>query len=196
MTTPPLNWQELLAAYAHGYFPMADNAGDKSIYWYHPEQRGVLPLDQFHVPRSLKRYLKDHPFEIRFDTAFRDVMRACADRETTWINDVILELYGELFDHGFAHSVECWREGRLVGGLYGVALGGAFFGESMFSRETNASKVALVELVGRLKAAGYALLDTQYVNEHLKQFGVLEIPKAEYLKQLQAALSLHPKPCF
>jgi leucyl/phenylalanyl-tRNA--protein transferase len=188
---------QLLAAYASGYFPMAENRDDPEIHWFYPEARGIIPLDNFHVPQSLAKFIKKKPFEITTDQAFPEVIAACAERDDgTWINDTILKLYNELAQKGFAHSVECWREGKLVGGLYGVALGGAFFGESMFSREENASKVALVHLVQLLKTAGYALLDAQYVNEHLKQFGIIEIPREEYLERLQEALKIIPQPCF
>src|SRR3569833_140763 len=144
----------LLRAYAYGVFPMAEARDDPQLFWIDPEHRGVLPLDGFHLPKRLKRKIRTEPFEVRVDTSFRQVMMACAEsgveREGTWINDQIIALYCELFAHGHAHSVECWQNGRLVGGLYGVSLGAAFFGESMFSRETDASKVALVYLVSRL----------------------------------------------
>jgi len=181
----------LLRAYAYGVFPMAESRDDPELYWIDPERRGILPLDGFHLPRRLKRTIRSEPFEVRIDTAFRDVMLACAesapDREGTWINDRILDLYCELFASGNAHSVECWQSGRLVGGLYGVSLGAAFFGESMFSRETDASKVALVYLVARLIAGGYKLLDTQFVTEHLRQFGTVEIPRDTYRARLHLA---------
>ncbi|WP_448207630.1 leucyl/phenylalanyl-tRNA--protein transferase [Azospirillum sp. sgz302134] len=182
----------LLRAYASGIFPMAESADSEELYWFDPERRGILPLEGFHVPRKLRKAVRRGPFELRFDTAFRTVIEACAeptpDRPKTWINADILRLYTELHENGFAHSVECWAEGRLVGGLYGVSLGGAFFGESMFSRVTDASKVALVHLVARLRAGGYTLLDAQFVTEHLSQFGALEIPRNEYRRRLAAAL--------
>ncbi|PWC34273.1 leucyl/phenylalanyl-tRNA--protein transferase [Azospirillum sp. TSO35-2] len=182
----------LLRAYAAGIFPMAESAESQELHWFDPERRGILPLDDFHVPRSLRKAVRRGPFELRFDTAFRAVIEGCAesteDRPKTWINDDIVRLYTELFDAGFAHSVECWRDGGLVGGLYGVAIGGAYFGESMFSRETGASKVALVHLVARLRAAGFALLDTQFVTEHLSRFGAIEIPRNDYRRRLAAAL--------
>ncbi len=182
----------LLRAYAAGIFPMAENAASDQLYWFDPERRGIIPLEGFATPRRLRRTVRQGRFEARFDTAFRAVMEACAEprpeRPSTWINGEILRLYCELHEAGFAHSVECWREGRLVGGLYGVALGAAFFGESMFSRETDASKVALVHLVARLKAAGYTLLDTQFVTEHLSRFGAAEIPRAEYRRRLAEAI--------
>jgi leucyl/phenylalanyl-tRNA--protein transferase len=190
---------QLLAAYAAGYFPMADSRGAENLYWYHPVRRGVLPLDAFHVPRSLKKFLRSHPYTVQTDTAFRKVMEHCADirtekRRDSWINDTIIELYCTLHAQGHAHSVECWQDGALVGGLYGVSLGGAFFGESMFSLAANASKVALVSLVGRLLNAGYTLLDTQYVNDHLLQFGIEEIPRADYLLLLEKSLKASPNP--
>lgn len=188
----------LLNAYASGYFPMADDRDAKELYWFSPEERGILPLDTFHIPRSLQRFIRNCPYEVTFDKAFEQVIRACADvksekRDSTWINDQIIALYCELAKMGYAHSVECWKDGQLVGGLYGVALGGAFFGESMFSMAENASKVALVHLVERLRKLGYQLLDTQYVNEHLLQFGVKSISKAEYMKLLESALQITPR---
>jgi len=181
----------LLNAYAQGFFPMADSRDSKELHWYFPERRGIIPLDGFHIPASLAKFLKHSPFTLTMDKAFREVITACATREDgTWINDTIIDLYCELHAMGFAHSVETWNGKNLAGGLYGVSLGRAFFGESMFSRETNASKIALVYLVEYLKNNGYLLLDTQYVNDHLKQFGVIEIARAEYLEKLKAALSL------
>lgn len=181
----------LLRAYAFGVFPMAEARDDPQLYWIDPERRGVLPLDRFHLPRRLRRTVRAGKFQVRIDTAFREVMLGCAqagpNREGTWINDRIIELYGELFARGHAHSVETWQGERLVGGLYGVSLGGAFFGESMFSRETDASKVALVHLVARLIAGGYKLLDTQFVTTHLAQFGTIEISRDEYRLRLQEA---------
>ena len=181
----------LLRAYAYGVFPMAEARDDPNLFWIDPEHRGILPLDGFHLPKRLKRTVKAAPYEVRIDTSFRQVMQACAEsgpaREGTWINDQILELYGELFARGHAHCVECWQGGRLVGGLYGVSLGAAFFGESMFSRETDASKVALVYLVARLIAGGYKLLDTQFVTDHLSQFGTVEISRDVYRAKLHMA---------
>ncbi len=171
-------------------FPMA--MPDGKIGWFSPDPRGVLPLETFHVPHGLARTLRKAPFEIRIDTVFGEVMRACAQREETWINKEILRSYQRLFELGYAHSVEAWREGRLVGGLYGLALGGAFFGESMFHFETDASKVALYELVERLKARGFTLLDTQWNTSHLATFGAVEIPRDDYIAKLHAALQL---PC-
>jgi leucyl/phenylalanyl-tRNA--protein transferase len=181
----------LLRAYAYGVFPMAESRDDPELYWIDPERRGILPLDKFHVPKRLTRTIRRQPFDIRIDTAFRDVMLGCAEaapgRDGTWINERILALYCELNERGRAHSVECWREGKLVGGLYGVSLGAAFFGESMFSRETDASKVALVYLVARLIRGGYLLLDTQFVTTHLAQFGAVEISREEYRSRLARA---------
>lgn len=176
----------LLNAYCQGLFPMGMDDG--SIGWYLPESRGILPVDGFHVPRRFERYLRTHPFEVRWDTAFEDVMKGCADREETWINDTIIESYTWLHHLGYAHSAEVWREGRLVGGVYGVAIGGAFFGESMFSRETQASKVALVALQRRLRERGFVLHDTQWTTPHLAMFGGHEIPCKEYLRRLEKAL--------
>ncbi|WP_431859278.1 leucyl/phenylalanyl-tRNA--protein transferase [Azospirillum sp.] len=190
-----LNAELLLRAYASGIFPMAESAESPDLYWFDPEQRGILPLDAFHVPKRLKRTVRAGTFELRFDHDFRAVIEACAEptaeRPKTWINADIVRLYGDLHDRGFAHCVETWRDGRLVGGLYGVSLGTAFFGESMFSRETDASKVALVHLVARLRAGGFTLLDTQFVTEHLSRFGALEIPRAEYRRRLARALGGH-----
>ena len=178
----------LLNAYARGIFPMTIPGG--GIEWFSPDPRGVLPLDAFHLPHGLVRALKKNLFEVRYDTVFEEVMRCCAEREETWIDDEIVRSYVELHRLGFAHSVETWREGVLAGGLYGVALGGAFFGESMFHRETDASKVALHALVERLRERRFALLDLQWVTPHLATFGAVEIPRREYLKKLRAALAL------
>ncbi|WP_370689793.1 leucyl/phenylalanyl-tRNA--protein transferase [Phenylobacterium sp.] len=184
---------QLLACYTRGVFPMADAREDDQIFLVDPEHRGVLPLQDFHIPRRLARTVRAEPFEIRFDTAFDEVVALCAepapDRCETWINASIRSLYGQLFAMGCAHSVECWRDGRLVGGLYGVSLGAAFFGESMFSRATDASKVALVHLVARLISGGYLLLDTQFITEHLSQFNAEEIPREAYQRRLVAALA-------
>ncbi|HYC02461.1 MAG TPA: leucyl/phenylalanyl-tRNA--protein transferase [Azospirillaceae bacterium] len=183
----------LIRAYAAGVFPMAENADATELLWFDPIMRGILPLDGFHLPKRLRRTVRARPFEVTVDRDFRGTMRACAaprpDRPNTWINGAILESYCQLHARGLAHSVECRRDGRLVGGLYGVALGGAFFGESMFSTETDASKVALVHLVARLRAGGYTLLDTQFVTEHLSQFGATEIPRAEYKRRLADAIT-------
>jgi len=184
----------LLRAYAAGIFPMAEAADDPDVFWVDPEQRGILPLDGFHLPRRLARTLRRDIFDVRCDGAFEAVVRGCAestaDRPKTWINEEIVRLYAALHRLGFAHSVETWRDGELVGGLYGVALGAAFFGESMYSRVTDASKVALAQLVARLRLGGFRLLDTQFVTEHLQQFGALEISRAQYQRRLTAALQV------
>lgn len=179
----------LVRAYREGIFPMALDDGE--IGWFSPDPRGIIPLDTFHVPSRLARVVRSGRFEIRVDTAFERVMRACGERpgEGTWISEEIIDSYLALFRLGLAHSVEVWRHARLVGGLYGVALGGAFFGESMFHHETDASKVALVALVDRLERRGFTLLDTQWVTEHLEQFGATEIPRREYLRRLGTALA-------
>lgn len=182
----------LLNAYSQGIFPMADDDG--TIYWYDPDPRAIIPLDSFHIPRSLARTVRQGGFEIRFDTAFWAVMQACAEpgpsREKTWISQEILLAYTELHQLGFAHSVETWIDNRLVGGLYGVSLGGLFAGESMFSRVTDASKIALVYLVERLRQRGFALLDTQFMTEHLRRFGTVEISRTEYKTRLAHALTI------
>ncbi len=179
----------LVRAYCAGFFPMADSRRGR-IRWYSPDPRAVIPLEAFHVPHSLRRTIRRGRFAVRVNTAFGAVIRACADRPETWISDEIVCAYEALHTLGLAHSVETWRDGRLVGGLYGVALGGAFFGESMFSRETDASKVALVALVERLRERGFVLLDTQFLTPHLARFGAVEIPRAEYLRRLDEALRL------
>lgn len=184
----------LLRAYAAGIFPMAESRHADTIFWVDPELRGILPLDTFHVPRSLRKKVSRNVFDVRCDTACEAVIHACSararDRRESWINDEIIEAYAELHTMGFVHSVETWQDGRLVGGLYGVALGGAFFGESMFSAVTDASKVALVHLVARLRRGRFVLLDSQFVTDHLRQFGVVEIPAREYLTRLEDALKI------
>ncbi len=188
----PLTSDLLLRAYALGIFPMARSQADPRLYWIDPDQRGILPLETFHVPRSLKKCLRRGDFRVSVDTAFSEVMAGCAEhtsgRPDTWINNEIVRLFLELHHLGLAHSVEVWQDGSLVGGLYGLALGAVFFGESMFSRRTDASKVALVHLVARLRHGGYALLDTQFVTEHLARFGAVEIPRQRYLKLLGGAI--------
>lgn len=183
----------LLKAYACGIFPMAESADDPGMFWVEPELRGILPLENFHIPRSLKKTLRKDKFEIRFDTAFDQVVALCAefseDRKQTWINDRIKKLYHELHKMGHAHSFETWHAGELVGGLYGVRLGKAFFGESMFSRMSDASKFALVHLVYEMKKSGFELLDTQFATEHLERFGVTEVPRETYQALLKDALS-------
>lgn len=187
---PPLEPALLLNAYASGIFPMAMEGGE--LGWFSPDPRGIIPLDdRFHIPHGLRRTLKKKPFEVRINTAFADVIRGCADRRETWIDDTIYKSYVRLHYLGYAHSVECWQEGKLAGGLYGVALGGVFFGESMFSRVKDASKVALVALVARLRERGFVLLDTQWTTAHLRQFGALDIPRREYLSQLRRGLALN-----
>ena len=184
----------LVSAYASGWFPMADDRGE--VRWYSPDPRGIIPLDGFHVPSRLARVVRRGTFKIEIDRAFGEVIRACADAERdpddpgSWISQEIIESYCALHDAGVAHSVEAWHEGRLAGGLYGVALGGAFFGESMFHRVTDASKVALVALIERLRSRGYVLLDTQWTTDHLRQFGAVEIPRRRYLKLLAESLEL------
>jgi leucyl/phenylalanyl-tRNA--protein transferase len=185
-----LSAELLLHAYQNAVFPMAMEDGE--IAWFSPDPRAVIPLDAFHVPHGLRRVLKKGQFEIRVNTAFAEVMRACALRRETWINDEIMASYVNLHRLGHAHSVEAWQDGRLGGGLYGVAIGGAFFGESMFHTISDASKVALHALVARLGARGYTLLDTQWTTPHLLTFGTREVPRAVYRQMLSAAL---PLPC-
>ncbi|MFD0917539.1 leucyl/phenylalanyl-tRNA--protein transferase [Pseudahrensia aquimaris] len=184
----------LLKAYASGIFPMSESASDPGIFWVEPENRGIIPFDTFHVPKRLARTVRQKKFDVRIDTAFDEVMRLCAEetqqRTETWINKRILELYSELHTMGHAHSVECWTEDGLVGGLYGVRLRGAFFGESMFSRARDASKVALVHLVERLDKGRFHLLDTQFLTWHLAQFGAIEVPKIVYEELLDEAMQI------
>jgi len=182
----------LLKAYMIGVFPMSEGRDDPSIFWVDPDNRGILPLERFHIPKSLAKTVRKDVFEVRVDTAFRETMLGCAAtserRRDTWINGPILDLYTRLFDMRCAHSVECWQDGDLVGGLYGVSIGGAFFGESMFTRVTDASKVALVHLVARMRAGGFTLLDTQFTTEHLERFGATLVPRESYLQKLADAL--------
>lgn len=184
----------LLRAYAIGVFPMAEDRDDPELFWVDPRMRGIIPLDDFHVPRRLQRTVRSGRFHVTFDHAFEEVIESCAEstevRPRTWINDRIVTLYTSLFHMRHAHSVECWQDGELVGGLYGVSLGGAFFGESMFSRVRDASKVALVHLVARLRSGGFTLLDAQFTTEHLNQFGAREIPRKDYRRQLSVALNV------
>jgi len=181
----------VLQAYRAGAFPMADP--DEEIGWYSPDPRCIFPLDRFHVPRTIRQAVRRGIFEVRVNTAFDEIIAACADRpEGTWISDEIMAVYRALHRRGYAHSVESWQGAGLAGGLYGVALGGGFFGESMFTRVSNASKVALAALVERLRARGFVLLDTQWSTPHLARFGAVEIPRREYLRRLRAALAL---PC-
>jgi leucyl/phenylalanyl-tRNA--protein transferase len=192
LLTPEL----VLSAYSIGLFPMANDRDDPTIHWIDPLHRGVLPLDCFHVPRRLKKTIRQRRFRVTVDLAFPAVIDACAeataDRPRTWLNDDLIRLYVELFERGHGHSVEAWVGDGLVGGVYGLSIGGAFFGESMFSRVTDASKVALVELAARLRHGGFALLDTQFVNDHLKQFGIQEITRSAYKSRLRDALA---RPC-
>jgi leucyl/phenylalanyl-tRNA--protein transferase len=187
----------LLRAYALGIFPMAERRDDNEVYWVDPERRGILPLEDFHLPRRLARTVRQERFDVVCDLDFDAVVEACAapdfGRSETWINGPIRRLTNQLFALGYGHSVECRRKGELVGGLYGIALGGAFFGESMFSRERDASKVALVHLVMRLKLGGFRLLDTQFITNHLAQFGTVEIARADYRRLLTDALAVPAK---
>jgi leucyl/phenylalanyl-tRNA--protein transferase len=188
----PLSPEILLRAYQAGIFPMAESADDPELFWVDPERRGILPLDGFHLSHRLRRVVRQGRFEVRVDSDFAGTLAACAEasekRPNTWINDEIVRLYTGLFALGAAHSVECWQGERLVGGLYGVTIGGAFFGESMFSRVADASKVALVHLVARLRVGGFRLLDLQFVTPHLAQFGAIEVPRAQYHRLLAGAL--------
>jgi leucyl/phenylalanyl-tRNA--protein transferase len=183
----------LLKAYASGVFPMAESASDPEVFWVRPEMRGIIPLDGFHTPRSLRKTIRKGVFDIRFDSDFEATIDACAEkreeRRSTWINAPIREAYVQLFRMGYCHSVEAWLDDRLAGGLYGLALGRVFFGESMFSRETDASKVCLAALVDRLVERGFVLLDTQFTTEHLKHFGAIDVPRAKYEKLLAEALT-------
>ncbi len=184
--------QVLLKAYACGIFPMAESASDPGLYWIEPELRGVIPLDRIHIPRRLTRTVRQDVFDIRVDFDFEGVISNCAEptlgRRKTWINERIRRLYGELFSMGHCHTVEAWRDGKLIGGLYGVHLGRAFFGESMFSRERDSSKVALVHLAARLIRGGFMLLDTQFVTDHLRRFGAVELARRDYHTLLEDAV--------
>ncbi|MBY6242146.1 leucyl/phenylalanyl-tRNA--protein transferase [Methylosinus sp. Sm6] len=189
--------QILLRAYSIGLFPMAESAEEEQLFWVDPQERAIFPLDAFKVSRSLAKTIRQDRFEVHIDRDFDAVIDACAasapKRENTWINSEIRRLYRELFDLGFVHTVECWRAGALVGGLYGVALRAAFFGESMFHRETDASKVALSHLVARLRSAGFCLLDTQFMTTHLASLGAVEISRDAYHDRLERALALSPR---
>ena len=184
----------LLDAYAHGIFPMAESASSPDLFWVDPDERGIIPLEKFHISKSLRKKMKRNPFDIRVNSDFLGVISACAakraDSDETWINDEIIDLYHNLHKAGHCHTVEIWDSGSLVGGLYGIALGGAFFGESMFHRATDASKIALAHLVERLKFGGFSLLDTQFVTDHLRSLGAIEIPRALYHQKLRHALRL------
>ena len=190
----PVDAAKLLVAYEHGIFPMADGRHSETVYWLDPLKRGILPLDGFHVPRRLCRTVRQGRFQVTVDEDFDAVVEACAEptasRPDSWINDDIRRLYGELFDLGAAHTVECRRDGVLVGGIYGVSVGAAFFGESMFSRVRDASKVALVHLAARMTEGGYRLLDTQFVTDHLRLFGAIEVPRAAFRGMLQTAVRM------
>jgi leucyl/phenylalanyl-tRNA--protein transferase len=190
-----INPEELLLAYRLGIFPMAESRTAKDVLWVRPHERGILPLDKFHVPKRLARVVRSNRFQITANAAFEDVIRACAesqpDRRETWINDAIIDVFVSLNARGFAHSIETWQEGKLVGGLYGLSLGGAFFAESKFSRATDASKVALVHIAARLKAGGYTLLDAQFPNPHLDQFGAITVTEERFQHLLSQALA-HP----
>jgi leucyl/phenylalanyl-tRNA--protein transferase len=183
----------VLKAYAYGVFPMAKSRGDTEVFWVQPKLRGIIPLDAFHLSRSLRRRMRQGIFTVTVDTCFDAVMKGCAEtteaRPDTWINNSILRLFNDLHRAQLAHSVEVWKDGALVGGVYGLAMGGAFFGESMFSRVTDASKVALTHLVAMLKHGGFSLMDTQFLTDHLKSLGAIEIPQADYLTLLSTALA-------
>ena len=185
--------QLILQAYPLGYFPMSEDRHAREVFWVRPDVRGVLPIRGLHVPRSLAKRVRQHAFDVRVDTAFCAVMEGCAapqtDRWQTWINDQILDTYGQLHEMGYAHSVEAWLDGELAGGLYGVAIGGAFFGESMFSVVTDASKVCLVHLAARLLAGGYVLHDTQFTTDHLRRFGAEDVPARDYANRLKRAVA-------
>jgi leucyl/phenylalanyl-tRNA---protein transferase len=193
MHAPRITPEIVLRAYAEGLFPMAEHRDDPNLFWVSPDRRGFFPLEGFHVSKRLARTVRSDKFLVSADTAFREVMLACAapaeGREDTWINDEILRLYADLFASGHAHSIEVRLEGKLTGGLYGVSLGGAFFGESMFSRVSDASKVALVHLVARLKLGGFRLLDAQFLTPHLARLGAVEIPREDYLTKLHQAVA-------
>ncbi len=193
MHAPKITPEIVLRAYAEGLFPMAERRDDPSLFWVSPDRRGIFPLESFRVPKRLARTVRSDRFQVTVDTAFKDVMLACAEpaegREETWINDEILRLYTALFASGHAHSVETRLDGELVGGLYGVHLGGAFFGESMFSHVSDSSKVALVHLVARLKRGGFKLLDAQFLTPHLASLGAIEIPRMRYLAKLNQAIA-------
>jgi leucyl/phenylalanyl-tRNA--protein transferase len=182
----------LMHGYSIGIFPMAEHREDPEIFWVDPRRRGIFPLDGFHCSRSLLRTMRTTGFDISFDRAFADVVNGCADRSDTWINSEIRALYQQLHDRNQAHSVEIWDQGALVGGVYGVVLGSAFFGESMFSRRSNASKMALACLIDRLRSAGFTLFDTQFLTDHLASLGAIEISRAAYLSLLETAKSGRP----
>lgn len=189
--TTPLTPDMLLSAYAGGIFPMAEHRGDTDLFWVDPRQRGVLPLDRFHISRSLRKTIRSGRFSISYDVDFAGVVAGCAARDETWINDMLATLYGQLHLARMARSIEVWEGDALVGGVFGITLGGAFFGESMFSLRTDASKVALAYLVDRLRAGGFVLFDTQFITPHLHSLGGIEIPRADYRALLTEALALN-----
>ena len=186
----------IIKAYSVGIFPMAENYSDQKIYWINPQNRGILPLGGLHISKSLRKTIKRKSFNVTYNYNFRHIIQECAKigsrRTETWINQEIMEAYIELHKIGYAHSIECWKDNKIVGGLYGIALGGAFFGESMFSQQSNASKIALVHLVAILKDRGFILLDTQFTSDHLETMGVIEISRENYLKKLKNALAKSP----
>ena len=183
----------ILRAYRAGIFPMAEDASSEDVFWVTPPMRGIIPLDAVHISRSLRNTLRHHPYDVRIDTDFPAVIEGCAtagtERESTWINPTIRRLYGQLFSRGYVHTVEVWDGPALVGGLYGVSIGAAYFGESMFHRKTDCSKIAMAHLLARLQAGGYRLCDTQFVTDHLRTFGGIEIPREEYEVRLAEALT-------
>jgi leucyl/phenylalanyl-tRNA---protein transferase len=194
-----LHPETLILAYESGYFPMAERRDAKELHWFSPDPRAIIPLDAVHIPKSLRKYARKNPYRITVNQCFTHVMRACAMPRSaqgdSWINEDIIELYSILHTWGDAHSIECWNEaGELVGGLYGVSRGGAFFGESMFCRATNSSKIAFLALVEILNRCGYTLLDSQFINDHMRQFGTIEIPRRDYINRLAQALIAHPNP--
>ncbi|TAF15387.1 MAG: leucyl/phenylalanyl-tRNA--protein transferase [Alphaproteobacteria bacterium] len=191
--------ETLILAYESGYFPMAEHRHAKELHWFSPDPRAIIPLDAVHIPKSLRKYARKHPYRITINHCFTDVMRCCATPRThdgdSWINEEIIALYSILHQWGDAHSVECWdATGSLVGGLYGVSRGGAFFGESMFCRAPNASKIAFLALIEIMHECGYALLDSQFINDHMRQFGTIEIPRKDYMRRLKDALIVSPNP--
>lgn len=188
-TSPPLTPELLLRGYMAGIFPMAEQHDDPEVFWVDPKRRGILPLDAVHISRSLKRAMRRSSAHLRLDTDFAGVVSSCADRDETWINGAIFDAYLKLHDMGYAHSIELWDETELIGGVYGVAIGGAFFGESMFSRQPDASKIALVCLAEHLRACGFTLFDTQFVTPHLQRLGAIEISRDDYRARLKDALS-------
>ena len=194
MEMPELTTDMLLRAYSIGVFPMAEDRDDPELVWVDPRMRGIIPMRHFHVPKRLRRTVRNGAFEVTFNKDFAGVIEGCAeetnDRPRTWINDRIVDLYTSLHFKGHGHSVECWRDGELMGGLYGISLRGVFFGESMFSRETDASKIALVHLATRLSVGGFAFIDTQFITKHLSRFGAIEVPRNKYRGMLAAALKI------